>query len=456
MADYIAFLGRCSTRHKAKLTAFVKALNSELAIDGVDFMRSEVSVDYGRPNWVYKASSNSRLAAGPQRARPSDDASVDFTGFRHRHISAPPALMALRQWQNLANSGCLSLYIMGRLDNHRDVSGFEPTRRVFQFHKAHEDVFAGLQSAARTVLLHTGGWKRTEEEAMGWVRILTESHIPFDEMPLSGLGSLEQLAGKQLLVLPDIARIPKMQAALIDAFARAGGTVLATGGTAQGKGSAPLQCLGVANVRETRRGLRSSMLEIPGAERATFPRCVQAPYVDFGDELLCIDPSGGAKTYLRLIPEHPFGPPECCCFTKKEEIPGLVVSPCGFGRGVYLPWKGGALYQREGLANPFLFLQDVLFGFCGVQDLAPGLTPMVELVLCQKEEQLVVQLVNGTGCFANSWFAPVPVRDIHLSLPGVSGAVRTLNGGRLTVQEKSGALEVVLDVLDEYEAIVIQ
>lgn len=99
---------------------------------------------------------------------------------------------------------------------------------------------------------------------MGWVRILTESHIPFDEMPLSGLGSLEQLAGKQLLVLPDIARIPKMQAALIDAFARAGGTVLATGGTAQGKGSAPLQCLGVANVRETRRGLRSSMLEIPG------------------------------------------------------------------------------------------------------------------------------------------------------------------------------------------------
>ena len=456
LADYIAFLGRCSTRHKAKLTAFVKALNSELAIDGVDFMRSEVSVDYGRPNWVYKASSNSRLAAGPQRARPSDDASVDFTGFRHRHISAPPALMALRQWQNLANSGCLSLYIMGRLDNHRDVSGFEPTRRVFQFHKAHEDVFAGLQSAARTVLLHTGGWKRTEEEAMGWVRILTESHIPFDEMPLSGLGSLEQLAGKQLLVLPDIARIPKMQAALIDAFARAGGTVLATGGTAQGKGSAPLQCLGVANVRETRRGLRSSMLEIPGAERATFPRCVQAPYVDFGDQLLCIDPSGGAKTYLRLIPEHPFGPPECCCFTKKEEIPGLVVSPCGFGRGVYLPWKGGALYQREGLANPFLFLQDVLFGFCGVQDLAPGLTPMVELVLCQKEEQLVVQLVNGTGCFANSWFAPVPVRDIHLSLPGVSGAVRTLNGGRLTVQEKSGALEVVLDVLDEYEAIVIQ
>ena len=84
------------------------------------------------------------------------------------------------------------------------------------------------------------------------------------------------------------------------------------------------------------------------------------------------------------------------------------------------------------------------------------MTPMVELVLCQKEEQLVVQLVNGTGCFANSWFAPVPVRDIHLSLPGVSGTVRTLNGGRLTVQEKSGALEVVLDVLDEYEAIVIQ
>lgn len=456
LADYIAFLGRCGARHKANLTAFVKALNPELAIDGVDFFRSEVSTDYGRPNWVYKASSNSRLTAGPQRARPSDDASVDFVGFRHRHISVPPALMALRQWQNLANSGCVSLYIMGRPDNHRDTSCFEPTQRVFQFHKEHEDVFTGLQSAAQTLLLHTGSWKRTEDEAMGWVRILTESHIPFDEIPLNSLRDLGQLTGKKLLVLPNVTCLTKSQATVIDSFVQTGGTVLATGATAQGEGSAALQCLGVANVREIRRELRSSMLEIPDTERDVFPQCTQSPYIDFGDELLCVEPSKGTKTYLHLIPEHPFGPPECCWFAQKEAVPGLIVSPFGTGRGVYLPWKGGTLYQREGLANPFLFLQDVLFGLCGVPKLAPELTSMVELVMCRKNKCVVVQLINGTGCFANSWFSPVPVRDIHLSLPGISGTVRTLNGGNLTVEKKDSTLEVVLDILNEYEAIVIE
>lgn len=456
LREYAAFHMQCNAREKAQITAFVKSLNPELAVNGADFLRSEAASEYGRANWPYKASSNSRLAAGPDRKIPSDDASVDYIGFRHRYIAVSPALAALRQWQNLANSGCLSLYLMGRLDGRRDTSCIEATRRVFQFHKQHEALFAGLQSAAQTVLVHTGNWQRADDEVLGWVRILTESHIPFDEIPLSGLTDAAALSGKRLAIVPDAARLSARQAELLDAFAENGGTVLSTGGTALGKGSAPLRCLGKLQVRETRRGLRASMLEITDEERTLFPRCAATPYIDFGDELVCAEPSPGASGYLRLIPEHPFGPPECCRIADAEDVPGLIVSPFGKGRGIYLPWKGGALYQREGYANPLHFLQDVLFGVCGLSDLAPGLTPMAELTLSRNGGVLVAQLVNTTGCFANSFFEPVPLRDVRIMLPDVHGSATALNGGTVRAEERGGTLELTLDVLNEYEAIVIE
>lgn len=42
----------------------------------------------------------------------------------------------------------------------------------------------------------------------------------------------------------------------------------------------------------------------------------------------------------------------------------------------------------------------------------------------QKKGLLLIQLVNTTGCFANSWFEPVPVYKIHLLLPGIYGTAK--------------------------------
>lgn len=458
LGPYIAFLARCGAKHKARLTAFLKDLNPELALDGVDFARSEVSLDASRPNWVYKASCNARLADGPDRARPSDTASVGFLGFPHRYIAPPPALMALRQWQSLANSGCVSLYLMGALDSARDTSGLEATRRVFRFHQQNEAVFAGLRSVAQVLLLHGGNWKRMSEEEMGWVRILTESHIPFDEMPLQDLRDASPLAGKALVLLPDAARLSDAQAAALDAFVQAGGTLLVTGGAAQGPGSAGLGCLGGAAVTQVRRELRSSMLEIAPEEAARFPRCQSTPWLDFGAELWCVQPSADAETHLRLVPESPLGPPEECWIGDgREEIPGLIRTAYGAGHSVWLPWKGAALCETMGTENPLRFLQDVLFGFCGAVSAAPGLSPMVELTVSAKPGMTVVQLVNASGCFGAAWRDPLPVREITLTVPGITAAsARTLCGGQAVCRPAEGGVTVTLNRLGEYEAIVLE
>lgn len=445
---YLGFQAKQIQANKLKQYRFMKEIRPELAVNGFDYTRTECNTDIGRGAWIYGASSNVRQNGGWERV--VDNASVDFMSFRYRDSSVSPALMALRQWQSLANGGGLSLYIMGRLDNHRDVSGFVPTKRVFQFHRAHEEVFRGLRSAAEVVLVQKGGLGHGDPETQGWLQALTESHVPFDEVKLPNL-TAEKLRGKRVVVLGGIGKLPETQKTLLDQFAREGAMVVVSG-------DAPgLDCLGIKTLWERKKGLMSSVFQVRKEDQGAFPRCVEAPIIAIGSELQMAEFEEGTEQYLRLIPEHPYGPPERCYFTEVTDHPGVTVHRHGAGRGVYIPWRIGAFYFDQGWQNTLNLMQDVLFALCGLPELAPGLSPMVELTLAKKEGVLLAQLVNGTGCFANRWFPPVPVRDIRLELPGLAGkTVRALNGGKVLCETNNDSLTVRLDELNEYEAIIIE
>ena len=445
---YLGFQAKQIQANKLKQYRFMKEIRPELAVNGFDYTRTECNTDIGRGAWIYGASSNVRQNGGWERV--VDNASVDFMSFRYRDSSVSPALMALRQWQSLANGGGLSLYVMGRLDNHRDVSGFAPTKRVFQFHRAHEELFLGLRSAAEVVLVQTGGLGHGDPEIQGWIQALTESHIPFDEVKLPDL-TAEKLRGKRVVVLGGIGKLPETQKTLLDQFAREGAMVVVSG-------DAPgLDCLGIKTLWERKKGLMSSVFQVRKEDQGAFPRCVEAPIIAIGSELQMAEFEEGTEQYLRLIPEHPYGPPERCYFTAVTDHPGVTVHRHGAGRGVYIPWRIGAFYFDQGWQNTLNLMQDVLFALCGLPELAPGLSPMVELTLAKKEGAVLAQLVNGTGCFANRWFPPVPVRDIRLELPGLAGkTARALNGGKVLCETNNDSLTVRLDELNEYEAIIIE
>ncbi len=106
---YTAFKNSCTKEHKERIYKTVKAIRPDIAVNGFDYIRSESNTEIGRAQWMYSASSNSRLTSGPSKERPADNACVDFIGFRYRDISVSPQLVALRQWQNLANAGSASL-----------------------------------------------------------------------------------------------------------------------------------------------------------------------------------------------------------------------------------------------------------------------------------------------------------------------------------------------------------
>ena len=94
----------------------------------------------------------------------------------------------------------------------------------------------------------------------------------------------------------------------------------------------------------------------------------------------------------------------------------LSVGTYTLRHSTYVPALLGGFYYRQGWQNTLNVMQDILFGLCGLPELAPGLSPMAELTVSRKDGLTLVQLVNESGCFAGHYFPPVPMRDVRLRL----------------------------------------
>ncbi len=230
--------------------------------------------------------------------------------------------------------------------------------------------------------------------------------------------------------------------------------MISAGDQAAKNGEMALKYLGIEKVKETRRGLMSSMFEIRESDRGSFLRCAETPFITPGAQILLMQPQEGAHTYLRLIPEHMFGPPERCYYTEVSEEPGVIAYNYGAGKGICIPFRIGSFFYKEGYQNSLSFMQDILFQLADLRKIAPGLTPMTEITLKKVGEKTLLQLVNTTGIFSNSYYPPIPVRDITLIMPGKTATA--LNGGKLELQQNGEDLTIRLDELKAYEAIQIE
>lgn len=458
---FMAFQGKRSQMQKMKMTKMLKAIRPAIAVNGVDFKRSETNQDVGRATQVYDASSNARRVRGLDGNTVSDNASVDFLGFRYRHSSVSSPVMELRQWQNLAHTGSLSLYIMGPLGKHCDRSGIRASRKVFDFMAAHEEIYTGMKSAARVLLVDRQQMGREDPETAGIIRALTQLQIPFDEAALSALNA-DALTRYDTVILPDVRNISDMQAALFDEYTEQGGTLIATGHTAaftergQKRDTIAVRAFGLGSTGEIRSGMKSSILEIRDEDEAVLSSCASLGlgYVVPGDEILVPEYQEGTETFLRLVPEQPAGPPEVCYAKEKTDIPGAYRNRFGKGTAVYIPFAAGSFYRTEGYENTFAFLKDVFFGLAGIKSPAVNLNPMTELVVTEKPGMTALQLINTSGCFDNSFFEPLPMYGVRLKWDVRGKKVYTLNGGK--IETSPDGQEISLNRLDHYEAVIIE
>jgi hypothetical protein len=410
--------------HHAKVYGFITDLRPDVCIAnhrefgrGFNRMESNTGMDRALPHWQYSASDNTRRAVSSYPEMVCSNTTVDFIDYPYRHVAVSPNQQALRLAQNLANGGALDYYLIGRLDNHRDRSGFVGIKRIYHYHAAHEDVYCDLESRADVALLNG-----ETQEFRGWFRFLTEHHILFDSLEMDAAGELSW-DRYRAVILPQVVSLCDALAEKINAFVTRGGTLIATGQpgfrneAGELRNVPALDCLGIRRVTRTREDTRSVYFELDN--RSGFARFGDTDLVFMDGLYVYADYAADVIPRLKMVPPHMFGPPERCYFTQVTDHPGLTQRYFGEGQAIYLPWLPGQLYHRQGVANTFDFVGDVMEGLAGLRSVGKNLSPMVEVTRFARADGSMdlVHLVNGSGHFGVSFFEPVQMADVDVVIP---------------------------------------
>ena len=463
---YQLFKTRTVWEHREKVADFIRSLRPDLCIDKAfphrrGFIRQESNTALGRalPHWQYSASDNTKWAVGSYPDMVSSNTTVDFIDFPTRHVAVSPHQQKLRLAQNLANGGGLDFYLIGRLDNHEDRSGFEAVKEMFHYHAANETSYRNLRSLANIAVLKDP--QGNAAEYRGWFRILSESHFLFDVILVEAAPEVSW-DRYQVIILPDIQVIDNVLADKLDHFVETGGTLIASGrsgfrdGDDELRATPTLRSLGIEQVQQMRQDMTSSYFKLD--DKTGFDRFVDTDLIFIDGPYVYAQYAEGSQRRLKLIPPHNFGPPERCYYELVTDQPGLVVHPFGRGRGIYIPWEPGTLFHRQGYTNTIDFAADVLAGQAGLAPAGGNLSPMVEVTWLEQAEtgKRLLHLVNLSGHFGTSFYAPLPMRNLVVTVPcpeEPSAARSLVDGQAIPFDWQSGQLTLQVAELDLFQAI---
>ena len=345
----------------------------------------------------------------------------------------------------------IDYYLIGRLDNHEDKSGYAGIKEVFHYHAAHEEDYRDLESKATVLLLKPS---ESQGEFRGWFRFLLESHQLFDVCVVEAATDIGW-DRYRTIVVPDARYISDALASKLDAFVQAGGTLVASGrsgfydGDFEKRKAPALKSLGIRAVEAIRGDMRGAYFKLSAADQKLLPHFGVTSLVYLEGEYVFASYEGKAVQYLKLLPPQPFGPPERCYpLNPVVERPAFVVNPYGKGKAAYFPWTPGALFHRQGYPNTSELAVDAMEKVLGLAPVGGKLPEMVQVTHLGRRDGKgeLVHLVNHTGHFGVSFFAPAVLSDLSVeigcekkprsvkSLVSGAAAEHAWAGGKLTIK----------------------
>ena len=474
---YMVFKSETSNACNQRVYEFIKSLrpdiliNHDIRTESSGFIRQEsaTALDRSLPHWPYSGSEDTKWVRGSFPEYISSNTTVDFIDFPIRHVAVSPYQQALRLYQNLANGGSVDYYLIGRLDNHADQSGYAGIKKVFAFHQAHRELYHDLQADCRTVVLtgeHWGGRGSGDmNEFFGLYRALTESHQLFDVMFLNRLKTVG-LAKYKTIILPDLEVIDDETAALLDAAVASGKTLISTGNSGYcNKGNVErmenaLACMRFAQ-KTIARDIRGAYLTID--DRSWIQHLSHTRLVAIDGDYLYSTYAPETEQWLKLLPPQPFGPPERCYpVWAAVDYPGIAGARFGSGKAYVLPWYPGRFFYRQGYENTMDFLVDFFEKIIGMQPVGGDIPPTVEATVLHRpgESFRLFHLVNNNGHFSTTFYPPSTIPDIScrlgLDVPQVRSVKSLTSGQPLAFTWTDGELAFTVDRLGAFEAILIE
>ncbi|MEZ4639306.1 MAG: hypothetical protein R2873_04455 [Caldilineaceae bacterium] len=246
----------------------------------------------------------------------------------------------------------------------------------------------------------------------------------------------------------------------IDDFVADGGVLIASGQSSfrdenfDPRRAPALASLGIERVDNVRKEMTSSYFKFDSKD--DFPRFADTDLLYLYGPYVYATYTADTQQRLKLIPPHNFGPPERCYYEQVTDHPGFTVHAHGDGRAIYLPWLPGALFHRQGYPNTADFVADLLEHVAGLTPVGGNLSPMVEVTRYRAAGHELIHLVNGSGHFGVSFFAPVTMHDVEVVMPRAIAPKEVhslVHGATCPHQWNDGQLTISIATLADFDAI---
>jgi hypothetical protein len=466
---YAIFQKKTEDEYFANIKAMITETKPDLLFFHTDMLRHEAGTFLNNPkqNYLYKASELLKLEKYSSPDTVASTTSVDFIDMLYRFQAVSPHHQELRIAQTLANGGFADFYQVGRLDNHPDKSGYESLKKMFKYHKEHEEDYHSTLSVAEIALVKpprsfSSMLKDGVDEYFGWYYLMTQNHFLFDCVDSLSKVKIEKY---KTIILADIPSLDSETTERLDNFVKNGGTIIASGESAQYDGqnnrqrSLGLRCLGVERLGYVGRGITSAYFKLE--DKTDFPRFKDTDLIYLRDIYCYADYAGDVQKYMKLIPPHHHSPAEDAYYTSVTNFPAFTVNGFDKGRGVYIPWKPGSEYYTLGFPATGNFMADILENVLGLCTVSGNLPPMVEVSHTRRPDGSAdyVHLVNDSGYFCGSYFEPIELRDLSAEIPWSSEVpsfvTSMVTGKEICHEATNGKLKLFFDKLKLFEAVKI-
>jgi hypothetical protein len=379
-------------------------------------------------------------------------------GMDWRHTGLPPAEYSFWLSQIPAHGGSIWHSLTGIPNTIGDKRILEVVtdfnRSVIKVESFMEDAVPVSQIAMM--------WT-ADASAEGWADGLINMQIPFDVL-LEEQATAERLSRFKGLVIPEGMKYSDSFIAIIKQYVEAGGHIVVEGAIPEHPDL--LNLLGISKDLYTSESLTASYLRFEGANNPLQKGLEHTELIAHRGKVVYVKPVGADTQVLAtLVPpfsplESVGAPPERASLpVSHTDLPLAIWSPAGKGHALYLPFSLSYLINEFKLGEHYQILSNAI-------DMALGEDKFIEvsnyqglqMTLFEKNNTLLVHLVNGVGRRPLSTNIPLHQIEVNVRLNGKSvKAVRPLISEQpLSFESDNGKLTIKVPKLDIWECLLIE
>jgi len=438
----------------------------------IDIIRHESQSNTALPYWPYTASDNVNNAVHSYPDHIISNASIQQISFQSRYNAVEPEEVAIRLYENIANGSGLDLSLMGDFQDYEDERNYGVFEEVYGYHKKFEPYFGRYTSPATVAIVAPGAWPSGDaaQEYRGIQLMLKEAHIPFDIVEDKRLEHLEaELKKYKLIIFPEITGVTPEALEVIKRVTDQGTNLVATNRSFTRN---PEALLSIFGARPTQPDHDGAGYYLAPDSPQLFTRLRRQKLLSWKFNLGLYDLAGADTTFMPILTPGRPGPPEIIGGHEPTGYKALAIKNHTPFKAALLPINLGKLYYVHGYEQHKHILLDIIdYIYPQATHLIKTNAPeRVEVIVQryrrnipenyrkQEDEGMMIHLVNLTG-FSNSYFKPLPVYDIEISLALDFKPARIFVLGQDKAIDYSwadGRATVKMGRLDQFAGIVVQ